>query len=380
VGVVINQAQNCRTYGPPWTIESPPSTETVFNGKTCLYFGGTSYYGLHADQDLMKAGFNAWKKLGHGTATSRNGMGTSPLYRQVEKAVSEYFGTEAAAYLPTGYLSNLAGLKALYESGSFDVIFIDEDSHFSAFDAAFATTAPVYRTSHCSPEDLEVKLRKHLQPGQIPLMVSDGLFPTLGQIAPVPEWVNVLEPYDGRVWLDEAHTMGVLGTSGRGSYDYFGLTGDHLLCGGTLSKAFGGFGGVIPGSDRLIKRILSGPVMNGANPMPPPLAAATLAGIKQLAANPQWRERLWANARLLKKGISDLGFETEDNDVPIAAFALDSEDSMKRVQGELFNRGIAIQHAHYTGVGEAGVLRAVVFSTHMPDQIQHLIDELGKLV
>jgi len=366
--------------GPPWLMESAPATETVFNGRPCLYFGGTSYYGLHASHDLMEAGCRAWQELGHSTATSRAGMGTTPLYLQVEQSAAEFFGTEAAAYLPSGYLSNLAGLKALLEAGEFDVIFIDEYSHYCAFDAAKTMGVPMHTVAHMAPDDLETKLGKHLQPGQRPLMISDGIFSTFGQIAPVPAIVEFLAPYNGLLWLDEAHPMGILGPNGRGIYDHFGLSGEHLLSGGTLAKAFGGFGGVIPGPAKLIDRVMTGHVMGGASAVPPPLAAATLAGIELVAANPQWRQRLWDNARLLKQGIKSLGFKVEDSDVPIAAFALGDSESMAHVQRELLERGIAIQHAHYPGVGDEGVLRIVVFSTHTSDQIQHLINELRRLV
>jgi len=361
-------------------MESAPATETVFNGQPCLYFGGTSYYGLHASHDLMEAGCRAWQELGHSTATSRASMGTSPVYLQVEQASAEFFGTDSAAYLPSGYLNNLAGLKALRETGEFDVVFIDEHSHYCAFDAARAMGVPVHTIAHMAPGDLETKLVKHLRPGQIPLMMSDGLFSTFGRIAPVPEIVETLKPYNGLLWLDDAHPMGILGPNGRGTYDHYGLSGPHLLSGGTLAKAFGGFGGVIPGPARLIDRVMTGQVVSGASAVPPPLAAATLAGIKLVKNNPQWRERLWANARLLKQGISGLGFEVEDNDMPIAAFALGNSESMARIQRELLEGGIAIQHTRYPGVGDEGVLRMVVFSTHTKDQIQRLIDELGRLV
>jgi 8-amino-7-oxononanoate synthase len=361
-------------------MESAPSTETVINGRRYLYFGGTSYFGLHADQDLMKAGIRAWRKLGHSTATSRAGMGTSPIYLRVEQEAARFLGTDSAAYLPSGYLSNMAGLRALHEAGKFDVIFIDEHSHFSAFDAALATGAPTHKIAHKVPDDLELKLKTYLRPGQKPLMLSDSIFPALGQIALVPEIVEILEPYQGLLWLDEAHTLGVLGPNGRGVYDHFNLAGERLFSGGTMAKAFGGFGGVIPGTGSLINSVMDGHVMCGASAVPPPLAAATLSGIELLAANPQWRTRLWANGRLLKKGIMSLGLEVEDSDVPIAAFKLGNSESMKYVHRELLNRGIAIQHTNYAGVDKGGVLRIVVFSTHTSDQIQHLIDELGQLV
>lgn len=186
--------------------------------------------------------------------------------------------------------------------------------------------------------------------------------------------------YDGTLWIDEAHPLGILGHRGRGTYDHFNLSGERLHFGGTLSKAFGGFGGIIPGSADFIARVRGGPVMIGASPPPSPVAAATLAGIERVAANPQWRNRLWANARRLREGIRGLGFEVESTHVPIAAFALGSAERMQQVHRELLERGIAIQYTHYSGAGADGVLRMVVFSTHTPEQIARLIEELGCLV
>ncbi len=158
--------------------------------------------------------------------------------------------------------------------------------------------------------------------------------------------------------------MGILGPHGRGTYDHYGLVGERLLFGGTLSKAFGGFGGVIPGPKGFIDRVRSGPVMIAASAPPSPVAAATLAGVEQVRSHLEFRERIWANARQLKQGIRGLGFEVEDTDVPIAAFALEGAKEMQRVHQEPMERGIAIQYTRYSGAGADGVLRTVVFSTH----------------
>jgi 7-keto-8-aminopelargonate synthetase-like enzyme len=120
--------------------------------------------------------------------------------------------------------------------------------------------------------------------------------------------------------------------------------------------------------------------MIAASAPPNPVAAATLAGIRRVAANPQWRERIWANARRLKAGIRGLGFDVEPTDVPIAAFALDTAQRMRSVHRALMERGIAIQYTHYPGAGADGVLRMVVFSTHTEEQIDRLIEELGRVV
>lgn len=364
----------------PYLIESAPDSETVFNGRNCLYFGGTSYYGLHADERLMQAGFEAWKQLGHSTATSRAGMGTTRLYFDVEHAAAEFLGSEASAYLPSGYLSSLAGLKALRTMKAFNVIFIDEHAHYCGFDAARATGCPVHVVRHASPENLEELLKRKLQVGQVPLMLSDGIFPTLGEIFPADVYASVLEPFGGLLWLDESHSLGVLGPNGGGVYDRYGLSGGRLYSSGTMAKAFGGFGGIVPGNREFIEVVLTDEVVAGASAAAPPLAAATLKGIELLSNNPQWRDKLKRNASRLKAGLGELGFETEDNGVPIAAFSLGDEKSMAHVKHTLMKRDIAIQHAHYSGVGEEGVLRMVVFSTHTDEQIDRLIEELRQLV
>ena len=112
----------------PYERESAPGTETVFNGRCYLYFGGVSYYGLHADAELMERGIETWRQLGLSSATSRSGMGTTPIYPRLEEAAAKFFDSEDAAYLVSGYLSNLAGIQALAESDPFDVVFVDEDS------------------------------------------------------------------------------------------------------------------------------------------------------------------------------------------------------------------------------------------------------------
>jgi glycine C-acetyltransferase/8-amino-7-oxononanoate synthase len=378
----MEREQQNAVEGPatPFLMESPPGPETVINGRRRLYFGGVSYYGLHGSPQLMRAGIEAWKRLGLSTATTRSGMGTAPLHLEVEAAAARFFGTEDAAYVASGYLSNTAGIQVLHTTRTFDTIFVDQHAHPCVHDAALSVGVPVHRFGHLDPDDLATQLRQNLRPGQTPLVMSDGLFPTLGRIAPLPDYLEVLEPFAGVVWLDDAHPVGILGPNGRGTAEHFGLESDRVFSGGTLSKAFGGFGGIIPGRADHVSRIRGGPVMIAASPPPSPVAAATLEGIDLVAANPRWRQQLWNNAGLLKHGLNRLGFDVEQNEVPIAAFTLESAARMRQVHAELFERDIAIQYTHYPGAGSQGVLRVVVFSTHTRDHIERLIDELGEVV
>ncbi len=361
----------------PLVMEAPPGPETVIDGRPCLYFGGVGYFALHSRRELREAGVRAWERLGLSSATSRL---TNPPHLDVERAAAAFFATEDAAYLASGYLSNTAGVQALREAGAFDAIFIDQHAHYCIRDAAATTGAAVHTFAHLDPEDLGRKLRIDLRPGETPLVMTDGLFPLFGRIAPVPDYLAALGPYGGLLWLDEAHPAGILGEHGRGTCDYFGVCSERIYSGGTLSKAFGGFGGIIPGTADFIARVRQGQVTVAASPPPTPVAAASLKGLELVMENPGWRRRLHGNARRLKAGLAGLGLEVEPTEVPIAAFLLETPKRMRDVHRRLLDRGIAIQYTRYPGVGDEGALRTVVFSTHTAEQIERLIDELGRLV
>lgn len=360
--------------------ESAPAAETIYNGRKCLYFGGVSYFGLQNHPELIKAAQQALAQFGTHSATSRYPYGTTPLYAEVEKRAAEYFGTEDAAYVTSGYLENMAAFQAMAQLKMFDVILLDEGAHYSVFDFAWALRKPVFTFAHADPGDLSRKLKDNLKAGEKPLLMTDGIFPTFGLLAPVPEYLKIIEAYDGLIWVDDAHGMGVLGPHGRGTFDHFGLRSDRLYFGGTFSKAFGSHGGIIPGKAELVKTIRSGHIMNGASAGSSATAAAALKGMELLAAHPEWREQLSKNARQLKAGLKQLGFEMHDGPVPVAAWRLKSSAEMDRVQAELLKRGILIQRSRYVGAGPDGALRTVVFSTHTSEQIDRLLRELKTLL
>lgn len=361
-----------------YLMESAPDTETVINGKRFLYFGGTGYYALQNHPALRKAACEALARYGMHSATSRGMLGTTPLYVAVEKKAAEFYGTEDAAYVASGYLSNMAGFQALATIKPFDAVFVDEGAHYSVVDFVHVLGRPVFAFAHRDPEDLGRKLNANLKPGQRPLVASDGVFPLLGQVAPVPEYLVVSAPYEAVIWVDDSHGVGVLGENGRGTYEHYGLESDRLFYGGTFSKAFGSHGGVVPGSKQLVQAIRGGHVMNGATSPVSPAAASALASMELLMQHPEWRAQLHKNGRQLKAGVRKLGFKVEDSPMPVAAWTMKSSAEMDRVYQQLLEKGICIQRAHYVGAGAEGVLRAVAFSTHTTEQINRLIEELGK--
>jgi 8-amino-7-oxononanoate synthase len=360
-------------------MESPPGAEAVLDGRRYLYFGGTGYFGLHGHPSVIRAGLRAFPKYGIHSATSRAGFGDNPALLEVEKRLRHFFREEDAVYFGSGYLGSLLLGQALADL--YDVVFVDELAHFCVMDAVSTFGKPVIRFRHRDPDDLEKKIGKRLRPGDRPFLLTDGVFPVFGRIAPIPEYAAIISACAGIVGLDDALGVGVLGTNGRGTYEHFGLKGPRFQYCGTLSKAFGGYGGFVAGKKKLISRIRTeGGAHIGSTPTPTPIAAATAKGIEILTKHPEMRDRLRRNVAAVKAGIRSLGIEVEDTPVPIVAWSMRSEKEMRALQKRLLGLGIAIAYLKYVGAPPAGVLRISVFSTHTGTQIRRLLDGLARVL
>ena len=368
-------------------MESAPGAETVLDGRRYLYFAGTGYLGLQGHPEVLKAAAEAVYRYGISSATSRTGFGNNPPTLEVERRAADFFGAEAAFYYVSGYVGN--SILALWLRDEFEVAFVDELAHYSVIEGLALSQRPVVTFRHCDPDDLAARLAAQLQPGQRPLVMSDGVFPSLGHIAPIPAYVQALARYPGGlICLDDAHAGGTLGAAGRGTYDYFGLDGARasgpvgLYFSGTLSKALGGQGGVISGPRDWIERLKqSSHYFNGASQPAVPVAAASAKALGIVSAHPEMRQQLWDNVRRAKSGLRRLGLTVDDTVVPIIGLTVGSGSDMDRIQQDLMRRGIAIAYARaYAGLGPDGALRIAIFSTHTPEMIDRLLAELGSVL
>jgi 7-keto-8-aminopelargonate synthetase-like enzyme len=239
------------------------------------------------------------------TAPRRDGLRQHARSDRARAADRGFFGTEDSIHFVSGYLDNLFLVQALKDKVG--AIFIDETAHFSIRDAVYSALKPVYTYKHRDPEDLARQLKSKLKAGDVPLIMSDGIFPTFGVIAPVPEYLKVIEPYNGYLCLDDSHAVGHLGPNGRGTYDYFGVKSDRCFYAGTMSKAFGGHGGFIPASKAFIDHIKATcGAYPGATPSPTPAMAASTKGLEIVKREPQRRERLRRNVARVKTGMKKL--------------------------------------------------------------------------
>ena len=374
-------------------LESPPGAVTQIDGREYLYFVGTGYLGLQGHPEVIQAACQAAQQYGIGSANSRTAFGTTPPVLLVERRAAELFGMDDAFYYASGWMGGNILTQLL--DGECGVALIDECSHYSLFEAARLSGWSCVTFHHRDADDLRAKLREHVESAQSSLVISDGVFAATGKIAPAAEYREVLQDYPGSVLcLDDAHGLAVLGENGRGTFEHAGLWSrgvnvggaplpcPALLFCGTLSKAVGGFGGIIPGSREFTDRLkLRSPYFGGASAPPAPIAAATARAIELVMADPGLRTRLWSNVRFLKDGLGHMGFDVDPTPVPIICLTIGTAENMQRIQRELMARGIAVAYmAAYSGLGTEGGLRIAVFATHTESMIQQLLDEMRRLV
>ena len=376
-------------------MESPPGAECTIDGRSYLYFGGTSYLGLHGHPEVIAAACEATRKYGIHSATSRSLYGNTPVLLAVERLAAQFFDLESSFYFVSGYLSNALLVQTL--APDFDVLFLDESAHYSVVEAAQAVRLPLVRFRPRDAEDLQRGLQQHLGPNQRPLVLTDGVSSSLGCVAPIDRYCRILEQYDGAaILVDDAHGMGTIGERGRGTLDYLGLWSGavnddreaadrprvRLYVGGTLSKALGGFGGIVPGSAALLRRVRTAThYYQGASAPATPVAAASACALELVQRHPELRLRLRDNVRAVRGGLRQLGLAVDESPTPIVPVQAGTAEQMQRLQKELQERGIIVPYmATYSGLGAAGALRVAVFATHTDEMIQRLLDTFRSLL
>jgi len=360
--------------------QSPVGSRVTIDGRERDYFSGTGYLCLHSHPAVIKAAADCLNRFGLSTATSRGGYGEHAVYDELNATINQFFGTERNLYFASGYLGTgilVQGLRERYER-----LFIDEAAHFSVFEAARASGRPLHSYAHLQPADLAAQVSAELQPGEHPLVLSDGLFPISGEIAPAGELLAAIEPYDGLLALDDAHAAGVLGPHGRGTLEYCQVDSPRCYAARTLSKALGGYGGLVGGTATQMDELerLSH-VYTAASPPPLPVAAAAAAALRIAYDEPGRRARLRANIKRARAGLRSLAWpDLPESPSPIICLGARPGLNLARMKDGLFERGICVAPVpRYSSTPPGGALRVAVFSEHTNEQIDRLIDEVGKV-
>lgn len=363
------------------SFQTPLAPRVVIAGRERDYFSGTGYLGLHNHPAVMQAAMETIQRYGMSTATSRGGYGEHPVYDELNRQAQAYFDAPCALYYASGYLGGAILVQGLRER--FERVFIDEAAHYSLHDAARASGKPLHPFRHLDAHDLARQLSTYLKAAEHPLVLSDGVFPISGEVAPLGNYLHLLQPYNGWLGVDDAHGVGILGDNGRGTPEWLGVpTGAPVQACATLSKALGGFGGILCGSvERLNELERHSRVYVAASPPPLPAAAAAARALEIARTEPQRRQQLWRNVALARSGLRALGWELPDSPVPILCLRARPGVDLACLRAELFARDICVAHVTaYSSTPPGGALRIAIFATHSHEQIERLVEVMSKLL
>ena len=368
-------------------MQSPPGPETVIDGIRYLYFGGTSYLGLAGHPEVIEAGCAAFRQFGVHAATSRTRFGASPPVLEVERRAATFFGTEDAFYFGGGYHSSHILVEAV--AADVDAVLLDDASHYSVAQAALISAKPIVRYRHGDLADLARLAASHARV----LVMADGVSPATGEPAPVREMIEVLGNRAGATLvLDDAHGFGVLGGDGRGVLDAAQLwphanggpaaSGVILCVGGTLSKALGGHGGIIPGTRAFVARLSSrSSYLAGASAPAAAVAAASARALQLVVETPSLREGLKANVRFVRDGLRQMGLAVPDGESAHIGVSIGDADRMERIHIALKAQGVLVPYVTgYRGVAAEGLLRVAVFATHQRHQLERFLATLRTMI
>lgn len=353
-------------------IESAQEPEVVCEGRVLTMLSSNNYLGLTSDRRVKQAALDAVHRYGTGCSGSRFLNGSLNLHETLEHRMAEFLGKSAAVLFPTGYQANLGTIAAL--AGKGDRVVIDRMNHASIYDGSRMAYARIRKYTHNDMADLARVLASG--EGHNALVVADGVFSMEGDIADLPGLVDVCRRYGAGLMLDEAHALGVLGESGRGTGEHYGLTPEVDLIMTTFSKSLATVGGCLAGDRDVIEYLKhhARPLIFSAS-LPPASTAAALAALDIIEEEPERLGRLWRNARYLSEGFRSLGFDTGTSSTPVIPVRINDESRIFQVWRRLFDEGVFTSPVlpPAVPVGTA-LIRTSCMATHTVDQLDQALD------
>ncbi len=361
------------------TIDSAPGAEVELDGQRVLLFSSNNYLDLAAHPTVTEAAIAAIRRYGVGAGASRLVAGSLRLHRELEARLAAFKREEAALVFPTGYQANLGLIPTLAEDR--DVLYADRLCHASLIDACRLCRASLRVYRHRDHAHL-ARLLQQRHPPRSALVITDGVFSMDGDLAPLPELYQAAEQAGATVVVDDAHGTGVMGRDGRGTVEHYGMEGRAIVQMGTLSKALGGMGGFVAGSRDFIEYLV-----NRARPfiyttaLPPAMAAAAVAALDVIEAEPERRARLWRLRDRLHEGLRRIGFDTLDSHSPIIPLLIGDADQALSLSDHLLAHGVYAPAIRPPTVpAGASRIRLSVTAGHTPAQIDHVLEALQAIV
>ena len=351
------------------TIEGPQGGWIVVDGKRVLNLCSNNYLGFADHPELKSAAKKGIDQYGVGPGAVRSIAGTQSIHLELERKLAEFKHAEACIVLQGGFVANLAVIPAI--TGDGDIIFSDELNHASIIDGCRLSKAKVVRYAHNDTADLKNKIMEHKDSARRMLIITDGVFSMDGDIAPLPEIVEVADEFGAMVMADDAHGEGVLGDSGRGIVNHFNLEGKVEIEVGTLSKAFGVMGGYITGPKVLIDYLKQkGRPFLFSSGLTAADTAAAIAAVDVLVESDELVRKLWDNAAYFQKGSKEAGFDIGKTQTPITPVMLGDEGTAVTFSKKLFDKGIFAQSIAYPTVAKGKArIRCMLSAAHQKEDL-----------
>jgi glycine C-acetyltransferase len=366
-------------YSTIRTLEGPQGTWVKINGREMLNLCANNYLGFCTNEEVKLKAKEAIDRFGVGAGAVRSIAGNLSIHEELEKKLAEFKDAEAVILLQSGILANIAVIPLVV--GEQDIVLSDELNHASIIDGCKLSRAQIVRFKHLDMSDLKNKLEDYKSfPGR-KLIATDGVFSMDGDIAPLPDIVELAEKYNAMTMVDDAHGEGVLGENGRGILNYYHLEGRVDIDVGTLSKAFGVVGGYVAGSSVLIEYMKqrARPFLF-STPLSPADTRALIAVVDILSRNDALVKKLWYNANYIKDRFNKLGFNIGHSKTPITPVIIGDEKVTKEFSSRLVGESVFVQGIVFPMVTKGTArIRVMVSAAHSEKDLDFGIGKFEKI-
>lgn len=370
------QAAGLYPYFRP--IEDSEATTVRIGSKRLIMVGSNNYLGLTHHPHVREAAKKAIDRYGVSCTGSRFLNGTLALHEELETRLAKFMNREAALTFSTGFQVNLGAISALV--GKDDVIYCDRDNHASIIDGCRLSFGEIRKFKHNDAADLERMMASETETGGR-LIVVDGVFSMFGDIADLPKLVALKKKFGARLYVDDAHSIGVLGEHGRGTAEHFHLEKETDLVMGTFSKSFASLGGFIAGDEEVIhyikhqaRSLIFSAAITAAS------AASALAALDIMEREPQRRQTLWKNAEFMRRGLRELGFEIGHGQTPVIPVIIGDQEKTFLFWKELFENGVFANPVTSPAVPPGkDLIRTSYMATHTQEQLEQVLGVFEKV-
>ncbi|MCJ1773762.1 glycine C-acetyltransferase [Mammaliicoccus sciuri] len=376
----LNELKDNGLYNEIDVVEGANGAEITIGGKNYINLSSNNYLGLATDEDLKKAAKDAIDSHGVGAGAVRTINGTLDLHRELEETLAQFKGTESAIAYQSGFNCNMAAISAVMNKN--DAILSDELNHASIIDGCRLSKAKIIRVNHSDMDDLRAKAKEAVESGQYNkvMYITDGVFSMDGDVAKLPEIVEIAEEFGLITYVDDAHGSGVMG-KGAGTVKHFGLQDKIDFQIGTLSKAIGVVGGYVAGTKDLIDwlKVASRPFLFSTSLAPGDTKAIT-ESVNKLMASTELHDKLWDNANYLKEGLKAKGFDIGHSETPITPVIIGEEKKAQTFSKRLMDEGVYAKAIVFPTVPRGtGRVRNMPTAAHTKEQLDQAIDIYEKI-